>query len=34
MDRTFSSEISAGQSKALIQEWDKAVARARSWENN
>jgi glycerol kinase len=34
MDRTFSSEINKEKSKILIQEWDKAVSRALSWENS
>ncbi|MCK5067320.1 MAG: glycerol kinase GlpK [Bacteroidales bacterium] len=34
MDRTFNSQISEEKSKALIQEWDKAVSRARSWQDS
>jgi glycerol kinase len=34
MDRTFTSKISADKSKALRQEWEKAVSRARSWEQS
>ena len=34
MDRTFTSKIKAGERKALIQGWEKAVSRARAWENS
>jgi glycerol kinase len=34
MDRTFNSQISGEKSKALIHEWDKAVSRARSWQDS
>jgi glycerol kinase len=34
MDRTFTSKISTDKRKGLIQEWKKAVSRARSWENS
>ena len=34
MDRTFTSKIKPDERKALMQEWEKAVSRARSWENS
>jgi len=34
MDRTFTRKISQEKSKALIQEWEKAVSRAMAWEES
>ncbi len=33
-DRTFTSKISEEKSQTLIKDWDKAVTRAKSWENS
>jgi glycerol kinase len=34
MDRTFNSKIKSDERTAMMQTWEKAVSRARAWENS